>query len=215
MPRPKGDIQARIVAAAKKRFRAESVDGASLRAIARDAKTSIGMIYYYYPSKDDLFLAVVEDTYEGFLVGLQQALAPELDVEQRLRNLFQRIASVSEDELGMVHLIAREALVSSTRLDRLFERFKQGHVPLVLQTIADGLRTGVFDRTRHPFVLLTAIIGLAGPPQLILRGLASRLPLSDLPTPAGLASELVELLLSSVGTRSAVGGSYLEPNKET
>ena len=74
MPRPKSDIDARIVAAARARFLLEGVDGASLRSIATDAGTNVGMIYYYFPTKDDLFLGVVEDIYAGLLDDLAQAL---------------------------------------------------------------------------------------------------------------------------------------------
>jgi AcrR family transcriptional regulator len=36
----------------------DGVDGASLREIAREAGTNIGMVVYYFATKDDLFLAV-------------------------------------------------------------------------------------------------------------------------------------------------------------
>src|SRR5262249_27779376 len=68
MPRPRTDIRVRILHAARARFAAKGVDGSSLRSIAADARTSIGMIYYYFPSKDALFLAVVEEVY-GNLLG--------------------------------------------------------------------------------------------------------------------------------------------------
>ena len=64
-------------AAARERFLTEGVDGASLREIARDAGTSIGMVYYYFPTKDELFLAVVEEVYAKLLADLASALAPE------------------------------------------------------------------------------------------------------------------------------------------
>src|SRR4029077_6434218 len=57
MARPRSDIQPRIVRAARERFLAEGVDGASLRTIASDAGTNVGMVFYYFPTKDDLFLA--------------------------------------------------------------------------------------------------------------------------------------------------------------
>jgi AcrR family transcriptional regulator len=72
--RPKSDIQERIVAAAHQRFLAEGVEATSLRNIAKDADTSIGMVYYYYTTKDDLFLAVVEETYQVILADLEQRL---------------------------------------------------------------------------------------------------------------------------------------------
>ena len=45
MARPRSDIEPRIVHAARRRFLKEGVDGASLRTIAKDAGTSIGMVY--------------------------------------------------------------------------------------------------------------------------------------------------------------------------
>jgi AcrR family transcriptional regulator len=201
MPRPKGDIEPRIVAAARRRFEKTGVDGASLRAIAKDAGTSIGMIYYYFPTKDDLFLSVVESTYERVLADLEATLAPGLPARERLQNLFARLARLSDDEISMMRLIAREALVSSSRLDRLIARFKVGHVPLILRTIFDGIGEGLLDRSRHPLVLLFATAGLAGPPQLMRRVLGDRLPLPGLPSPDALAHELVDVLLNGVGVR--------------
>ena len=64
MARPKSDIEPRIIHAARRRFLEDGVDGASLRKIAREAGTNIGMIYYYFPTKDDLFLAYVAGTQE-------------------------------------------------------------------------------------------------------------------------------------------------------
>src|SRR6185436_13781032 len=119
MARPRTDIRPRILLAARERFRETGVDGASLRAIARDAKTSIGMIYYYFPTKDDLFFAVVEESYAKILADMERALAPDGTLEERLVRLFERIANVSDDEIETVRLVGREALLSSARRDRL------------------------------------------------------------------------------------------------
>src|SRR5688500_20229561 len=91
MARTRGDIDARIVQAARARFLHEGVDGASLRGIAKDAGTNVGMIYYYFPTKDELFLAVVEDVYAGLLDDLTAAMADEHPVEERLRRVYRRV----------------------------------------------------------------------------------------------------------------------------
>ena len=54
MARPRGDIAPRILHAARRRFLTEGIDGASLRGIAADAGTNIGMVYYYFPTKDEM-----------------------------------------------------------------------------------------------------------------------------------------------------------------
>src|SRR5687767_15276580 len=105
MARPRGDIDIRILRAARQRFLIEGVDGASLRHIARDAGTSIGMIYYYFPSKQELFLAVVEEIYSTLLADLREALAGPGGFEQRVQRLYHRFARMSEDELTVLRLV--------------------------------------------------------------------------------------------------------------
>jgi AcrR family transcriptional regulator len=197
--RPRTDIRPRIQRAARQRFRENGVDGASLRAIARDAKTSIGMIYYYFPSKDDLFFAVVEESYEKILADLERVLAPDGTIEERLVRLYERIADASDEEVETVRLVAREALLSSARRDRLAQRFTRGHVGLILRTVMEGVKEGAFDSKRHPVVLLLATFSLAFPPQILRRLIGDRLPLPSAPAGKALARELVDVLFRGVG----------------
>lgn len=203
MARPRSDIAPRIVLAARNRFLKSGVDGASLRAIAQDAKTSIGMIYYYYPTKDDLFLAVVEQVYERVLADMATALEPDVPVRDRLQRLFERIGRASEDEILVARLVAREALVSSSRRDRLLERFLRGHVPLIARAIGDGLLDGSLDRQRHPLILMLSALGIGIVPQIIRRAVGDRLPFPDAPEGSELAAQLVDVLFSGIGARPA------------
>lgn len=201
MARPKSDIEPRILRAARARFLADGVDTTSLRHIARDAGTTIGMIYYYFPTKDDLFFAVIEEVYEKLLADLEQALAPAGTTRDRLRRLYRRIACVSDDEVDIVRLVAREAMVSSPRLDRIVDRVRRGHVPLTLRTLLDGVRAGDLRSDVHPIVLMMATFALAGPPQVMRRVLGDRLPVPGAPAGEELADALVDVLFDGVGQR--------------
>jgi len=206
MARPRTDIAPRILVAARRHFRRSGVDGAALRAIARDAGTSIGMIYYYFPTKDDLFFAVVEEAYAKILADLEQALLPELPVTDRLHRLFERFAALRDEEIEVLRLVAQEGLMSSPRFERLVTRFLGGHIPLILRTLLDGTREGVLDGSRHPIVLLLATAGLVGPPQLIRRAVGERFPLPGAPSGKALAHELVQVLLHGIAPRVAPSG---------
>jgi AcrR family transcriptional regulator len=201
MPRPRSDIEPRIVEAARELFLKDGVDGASLRAIAAAAGTSIGMVYYYFPSKDELFLAVVEDRYEALVADLERALTPELSVRERLERMFERCAALSLEEMEVLRLVVREALVSSERLARIVERFKRGHVPLVLRTVFDGFADGTFDRSLHPMVVALSTVALAGPAQVIRAVAGKKVPLPAGPEGKELAHLLVGVLLSGVGAK--------------
>lgn len=200
MARPRSDIAPRILHAARARFLLEGVDGASLRQIAADAGTSIGMVYYYYPTKDELFLAVVEEIYAGLLHDLEQALGHEEPAEERLRRLFARIAAMSDDEFTVVRLMVREALVSSARLSRLVDRFSKGHLPLVLKAMVEGIAAGEITDQHHPAVLVASTATLAIVPQIMRRLLGGSLPAGvAIPSADALAVELIDVLMRGIG----------------
>lgn len=197
MARTRGDIDARIVQAARARFLTEGVDGASLRAIAKDAGTNVGMIYYYFPTKDDLFLGVIEDVYAGLLDDLGVAMREEPQVEARLRRLYHRVASMSEIEFDVIRIVVREALVSSQRLAKIFQRFTTGHVPMILSTVQQGLQDGTFDARRPLAAIVAALATTAIFPQLMRRRIVGQLPAIDglVPEPTVLADALLDILL--------------------
>jgi TetR/AcrR family transcriptional repressor of nem operon len=176
MARPKSDIGPRIVHAARRRFLEDGVDGASLRRIAREARTNIGMIYYYFPTKDDLFLAVVEEIYDKLIVELEAALAQKGSFAERVLAMYRRLGAMSADEAQVFLLIAREALVSSARLERVIERFKRGHIPLVLRTLMDGVASGEVHARCHPSVMMLSTLTLGVVPQMVLRISGDPLP---------------------------------------
>jgi AcrR family transcriptional regulator len=194
MGRTRSDIEPRILDAARSRFLREGVDGASLRAIAADAGTSIGMVYYYFKTKDELFLAVVEATYVKLLDELTHALDPALPPRERIRALYRRIGQITQHEAEVVRLVIREVLVSSARLKRVLARFQRGHFPLVMQAIFDGTRDGSIRSDVSPLLLLPVIAGVGVIPQFALARLAPGMKLPELP------DMLVELLYGGISS---------------
>ncbi|HEY3817849.1 MAG TPA: TetR/AcrR family transcriptional regulator [Polyangiaceae bacterium] len=199
MARPRTDIQPRIVRAARARFLAEGVDGASLRTIAADAGTNIGMVFYYFPTKDDLFLAVVEEIYARLLDDLAKALAGDAPLGDRLQRAFVRLGKASDEELAVVRLVVREVLLSSERFARVFARMQRGHLALLLATLAEGVQSGALDADIPPPLLLLATFAMGALPQLARRAAGDRPPFSMLPGPEKLAEASVELLLRAIG----------------
>jgi len=68
-----GDPRADIIAAAARLFRAKGFAGASVREIAAEAGLRKASLYYYFPSKEEIVYAMVEDV-----------LAPALDMQKKL-----------------------------------------------------------------------------------------------------------------------------------
>lgn len=200
MARPKGDIEPRILHAAAERFATHGVDATSLRSIAKDARTSIGMVYYYFPTKDDLFFAVVEEVYAQLLADLARALEKSRPFEERVLRFYERLGALSPEEGRIVRLVILEALTQSPRFTRLIERFKRGHIALVFQLVGDGLQEKSLRTDLHPFVLGTSIVALGAIPQLVSRVASKHVPMANI-AHASLLQQILDVLFNGVGRK--------------
>ncbi|MFT3921351.1 MAG: TetR/AcrR family transcriptional regulator [Myxococcales bacterium] len=201
MARPASDIAERVVVAARARFLAEGVAGASLRAIARDAGTNLGMVYYYFSTKDALFMAVVEEVYAKLLDDLARVLAAAgPNLERQVRALYGRLAELSELEVDVLGLVLREALGSSSRAAGLFARFARGHIPLLVSVFTQAQARDEARRELPPLVLVIGTLAAGILPQLLRRRLeTAEVPVSDLlPGPKELADLLSKLVLNGM-----------------
>ncbi len=200
MARPRSDIQDRILRAAAERFLYDGVDGASLRQIAREAGTSVGMVSYYFATKDDLFVAVVEDKYRGILADISAALAPDAPFEEQVRRLYHRFAALDDDEFRVLRMVMREALVASPRMPALLQRFSVGHVPVVFEAVLRAMASGELRDDVHPAAAVIATFALGAAPQFVRRLVAPALP-ANVPVPEGevVADVMRDALLKGVG----------------
>jgi AcrR family transcriptional regulator len=196
MARPRSNIKERIVRAARAEFLKIGVEAASLRAIARRARSNLGMIYYYFPSKDDLFLGVIEEPYVAIVQTFGEVLATDAPVRERIRALFRRIGAFTGDEAETFRLVLSEAIKSPERRAAVFARAWRGHLSLVFAALDGGKRSGDLDK-RIPTPLLglvTAAVGIL--PQIAARNLPLGLVADE-----ALADRLVDILFDGVDAR--------------
>ena len=84
-----------IVAAALAVFAEKGFAGARIEEIARRAGLSKGAVYLYFPTKEDMFRAVVQTTVLPNIAAIEQAvLAMEMPFADRLRMILPRFATL-------------------------------------------------------------------------------------------------------------------------
>ena len=74
-----------ILAAARKVFEAEGLDGASLRAIAAEAGYTPPALYFHFDSKEAIYAEVLQASLASLSEVVTQAAAPASDPAERLR----------------------------------------------------------------------------------------------------------------------------------
>lgn len=138
----------RIQEAARTVFAERGYAGASIELIARAAQLSVGAIYLYFRSKEDLYVSLVEDTLTVFDVDMAQ-VREQSEVTSRLRDTWSILVRWAEkDPEGprILRLLAQPAIrpqlsdevvaAVSAGISRI-----QDHMGAC---IADGIHAGVY-----------------------------------------------------------------------
>ncbi len=81
------ETRARILEAAAECFAQQGYEAASVADICERAGVSKGAFYHHFPSKQDLFMALLSDWLEALDAGLRRAQAEASDVPSALRDM--------------------------------------------------------------------------------------------------------------------------------
>ncbi len=88
----KSDKKERLVSAAAKLFWQHGFHGTSIKDIAQEANVPLGNVYYYFPDKAKLALAVTDIFTSDTEAMLEDIAASDPDPRKRLVQLFDRLA---------------------------------------------------------------------------------------------------------------------------
>jgi AcrR family transcriptional regulator len=187
-----------LLAAAEKVFSDRGYHATSIRDIAREAGFSVGGVYQFFSSKDDLYLRVVEEQWEYFFELLTAALRADTPYA-RLVALTEAMFKAFEERRAFFRLFLAErgrlsAAIStemSSRIGQHTRKLRRHIVELMRQGVETGL-LGSFE----PDMLASAYMGMVH--NCIFEALASGAPrLGRSPT------DLLQLFLHGAAGRDA------------
>ncbi|MBP9086666.1 MAG: TetR/AcrR family transcriptional regulator [Kofleriaceae bacterium] len=152
-----------IQSAARTVFAERGYAGASIEQIARASQLSVGAIYLYFRSKEDLYASLIEDALTVFDVEFTQ-MRSSTEVALRLPKAWAALLSwASRDAEGprvlrllaqpnvRAHLSDDVAAIAATQLDKLQQHFAA--------VIADGNEAGIY-RDAQPAIFATLVWSL-------------------------------------------------------
>ena len=154
----KHETRARLLEAAAREFGRAGFERANIDAISLDAGYSKGTIYNYFPSKEDLFVAVVEAAAEE--AAARVSAPSDVDSNVRLRAALHGFCSWAQEHEAFAQVFVRECLMGTPGL---YARVIQAEAPLVSrleEILEEGRRRGDVRDDVSAQVLALAIFGL-------------------------------------------------------
>ncbi|KTT21072.1 TetR/AcrR family transcriptional regulator [Pseudacidovorax intermedius] len=154
--------QAAILQAAREEFASHGLAGARMDRIAERAELNKRLIYYYFGSKDDLFLAVLERAYADIREAEQALHLDEIEPVEAIRQLVSFTWHYYLAHPEFITLLNSENLHRAEHLKRS-DGIQQMNSPLVqlLDGVLErGRRDGVFRAGVDPIQLYISIASL-------------------------------------------------------
>jgi AcrR family transcriptional regulator len=148
----------RLLTAAAQEFARAGFERASVDAISLAAGYAKGTIYNYFPSKEELFLAVVEEASAQAAVSPAPADAP---ARERLAAVIAGFCAWAREHDAFARVLVRECLMGTPGL---YPRVILAEAPLTgeLETILrEGARSGELRDDLPAEILALALAGLA------------------------------------------------------
>ena len=137
------DIQPALLASARRIACEQGVEAISIRNLAADVGVSVGTVYNYYESKQDVLLALTEEYWQGVLEELQLCVTAERfpdQIAQITTFLRSRMNDCAEIMMKSLHAYAEPG---KERMAAMQSRLKMA---LIQRLAADSVvRSGVWD----------------------------------------------------------------------
>lgn len=138
------DVTARIIEAALEHFSTYGFEGSSTRAIARSAGVSQSLVLYHFRTKEDLWIAAVNDAHTkyGQEIRAQIAKAEGKDAAEQLRIFIDSFVRMSPGTLQVRRMITSEGSQNTERLKWVIDHFIRDHFVMVRDLIRKAQMDG-------------------------------------------------------------------------
>lgn len=148
MRKPKDPTKSRaeILAAASQEFATRGLEGARVDAIASRTRTTRAMIYYYFGSKQGLYIAVLENAYRGIRDAektLDLGHAPPVEA---MRRLVAFTLDYYQEHPSFVALVIAENQSGGRHIRKAnrMHRLNSSIVDVISDVLVRGAREGTF-----------------------------------------------------------------------
>ena len=195
-------VRRNILEVATAEFAQRGYDGARVDAIASRTRTSKRMIYYYFGSKERLYLAVLEAAYSAIR---QQEATLDLEHQPPERALATLVGSTFDyyhAHPEFVRLVMSENIMDGVHMKRskAIGKLNVTVIDAVRRILARGENTGAFKRGIDPIELHMTISAL-GIFNVANRATFSTIFKRDMTSPKALANrrgEIIDMILQHV-----------------
>ena len=153
--------QDRILSSALDVFKANGLDGATMDSIAEKAGFGKATLYYYFSSKEEVFLGIMEEGWKSLLASLEVIIQEEQSPRKTFIKILVQIAQNAKQSPNLYEfLFQAPKVINLTEFDDQKWKKHQGKLYSILQgLLEDGIERKEFPKLNSN-LMFKAIGGL-------------------------------------------------------
>jgi len=151
--------RATILDGASRIFAARVYHHVTMDDIARGTRVGKGTLYRYFPSKDDLYLAIVEEGFDLLIRRLDTERATTAPAATVLRRMIESIVETFAQHLPFFRLVHRDEGRLLLRKKQVIQSRRAHIVRLLAEVLERGVEEGIF-RKLDPALAPSMLIGM-------------------------------------------------------
>lgn len=131
----KDEIRNKIISESLKEFREKGYKGASIRDIAKNSGTSVGNIYKYFSSKEDLYKSIIEPVYDKVMNYISQFDSVELNdnADKIFYGLMEKIMEIFEENSTELTVLLNKSEGS------IYENCKNSFIYIITKLVTEKI----------------------------------------------------------------------------
>eukprot|EP01133_Synstelium_polycarpum_P002725 gene2725-3145_t len=188
-----------ILAGAKKLFGKHGLKKTTMEEIAMAAGKGKSTLYYYFPSKKEIFESVVESEMKNVVKKLREAVNAAFTARNKLKAFLKSQITAITDYHSFKEVVLEDSLESLKVLVYLKSRYEQIQIDMIREILLGGVQSGEFrdlslvKMNKIAFMMVTAFRGLHYP-----------LSIESAEFESGeYFDEMIDLLIEGIGSRNS------------
>ncbi len=139
-------VRSSIVDAAKKLFQQYGLAKTTMEDIARSIGRGKSSLYYYYPTKEDIFEAVLLNEKQSIINEISTAVAEVDSAEEKLRTYAQTISTALKKRIILFNIIRSEMSDEGCLMKVFKKKYDTIEIDLLRSIIDYGIQNGEFKQ---------------------------------------------------------------------
>ena len=148
-----------ILDGALKVFKAHGIDRTTMDEIAIKSGFGKATLYYYFASKDEVFIAIMEDGWKQLWEGIESRIVEELSPRKKFMRIIKKMASIVKDNRILYGFLFTAPNHIHDESKQIWKTYQERLYAILRSIIEEGIKKKEFIDI-DPGMLMKAIGGL-------------------------------------------------------